>query len=253
MNKALVTLPVMLFSLGLCAQTADIHVSTERTLSITFPVSVSHIDLGSTSINARLVGPGSRIVLVKGVERDFEKTNLTVVTTNNEVYTFNVAFTEAPMQDAITVGEKTAAPAQYAATILDNGRRLLGVNDASGGVYGQLRGIYVRDSIVYLHLKLDNATAIGYEVAAIRFVLLNKQGIKRKAQQEITLTPISFHGNNQKVAPHGNTTFVSVLPKFSLAGRRRLQIQILERSGERNLELTVPARQLSKAVSLPSL
>lgn len=253
MNKAFVTLAVVLFSLRLWAQAVDLHVSTERTLSITFPVAISHIDLGSPSIDARLVGPGSRIVLVKGVERGFKKTNLTVVTAKNEVYTFNVVFAETPVQDALTVAEESAAPAQYAATILDNGRRLLGVNAASGGVYGQLRGIYVRDSIVYLHLKLDNVTDIGYEVAAIRFVLLNKRGIKRRAQQEITLSPISFHGNNQTVAPHGNTTFVGVLPKFSLAGKRRLHIQIMERNGERNLELIVPARQLSKAVSLPSL
>lgn len=237
------------FSLGSYAQHA-IELSTDKTVSLSFPAQVSYVDLGSSQIDARLVGPGSKVVLVKALEKDFVPTNLTVVTSGDEVFSFTIGYHPNPVKDRIDIPAKVVTAASYAAGIMDNGRSAMGMVHNRDGLYAQVRGIYVLDSILFFHLKVANNTSLVYDIAAIRFLVKNKKSGKRVASQEQVIPVQSMEGAYRRVPHMGNAVMVAVLPKIALSHSQLLQIEVVEQYGSRNLQLKVPPHKLAKAIQL---
>lgn len=251
--KTELTLLFVIFSCcNLWAQTT-IDVSTSKTVSLSFAAPIAHVDLGSAQIGAKLVGPGSKVVLVKALEVPLLETNLTVITAGDEVYTFNIRYNSELGRDNILVEPQAPTIANYAASILNNNRRTVGVLSNRDGLYAQVQGIYVRDSLLFFHLKVSNTTALQYDIEAIRFLLVNKKKGRRMAQQERSIVPVAFQGNHAQVPEIGSTIMVAVLPKFTLSNNQQLHIELIERGGNRNLRLKVAPRKLARAIVVPAL
>jgi hypothetical protein len=253
MKALVIGLVAILMFANAYAQLQTIEVSTSRTVSLVFPSAVSHIDLGNKTIDARLVGPGSKVVLVKALETNFRGTNLTVVTAGDKVYKFDIQYCNSPGKEDWIIAPKAPAPKSYAATIMDNRRVINGVRDEKSGVIASLQGIYAHKDHLFFHIKVSNNTALSYDFAAIRFHLVNRKGSRRAAHQELVIAPESFEGAYTQVPVYGTSTFVAVLPKFTITRSRRLEINIIENSGERNLNLKVSSRKFSHTNLLPNL
>lgn len=228
-----------------------VEVSTARTVSLSFPASVSYVDLGNTHIDARVVGPGSKVVLVKALEQEFAETNLTVVTVDDVVFSFRVKYHPSPANDKMNIPARGASASNYAAGIIDNGQRAVGMVHNKDGLYAQVQGIYVLDSMLFFHLKISNTTTLTYDIAALRFMVTNAKGGKRTASQQRLLHIKTLEGAYKQVPRLGIAVMVAVLPKIALPHNLRLQIEIIEQDGGRNLRLVVPPRKLAKAILLP--
>jgi len=235
------------------AQTS-LCISTDKTTSLVFPFAIAHVDRGSPFILAQPVKEVSTILLVKAASKNFAETNLSVITEDGTLYSFLVCYENNPVECVYHLPiNKNATIATYANTILDNPSTIFRVWDYSWNVTSKVKGIYIKDDIMYYQLSLENNTAIDYTIDLLKFYIRDKKKGKRTAVQENELTPKYIAGNITKIKANSTSVFVLAMDKFTIPDAKYLVIQIFEKNGGRNLYMKVKSKNIMRAIPLPDL
>jgi conjugative transposon TraN protein len=267
--KHIVSMTLLVFvSLSVWAQPSIdgtvIPVCTDKTLSLVFPRSIRHFDLGSANVVAQQVGNAENLLLVKASQPDFGETSLTVVTADGGLYAFRVLYEPHPsqlihrvgpfpeIQPLLFTGElmNSRELELYCTGLLRNKQSIHGIRDARWYVGAQVEGIYVKEKVIFYQLKLVNWSVIDYDVDFIRFYIRDRKKGKRTASQEVEIKPLYVAGNLETIAGMSRQMAAVALPKFTIPNGKYLAIEIMERNGGRHLKLQVNNRKLMKAKQL---
>ena len=253
-----------------------------KTVHILFPAPVTYIDIGSMAIIAGKADGAENVVRVKAAVRDFaEETNLTVITEDGGFYTFDARYAENPATSTIEITAAKSPEAQPASasetTRADEGRVLLrevgrerpatvkrvlsdiyrqnradvkGIHTRKYGVEVEVRGIYVHNDVIYLHVQIANNTNISFEVDYRRFVVADRKAAKRTAQQQRTIEPLRVCDDPSIVRGHQRQRIVFALPKLTLEEGKILLLEITEKDGARHQHLEISSKELLGAKAL---
>lgn len=259
-----------------------IEVGFTKTVHILFPAPVTYIDIGSMAIIAGKADGAENVVRVKAAVRDFaEETNLTVITEDGGFYTFDARYAENPTTSTIEIAAAESPTAQPASTSeparADEGRVLLrevgrerpatvkrvlsdiyrqnradvkGIHTRKYGVEVEVRGIYVHNDVIYLHVQIANNTNISFEVDYRRFVVADRKAAKRTAQQQRTIEPLRVCNDPSIVRGHQRQRIVFALPKLTLEEDKILLLEIAEKDGARHQYLEISSKELLGAKAL---
>lgn len=259
-----------------------IEVGFTKTVHILFPAPVTYIDIGSMAIIAGKADGAENVVRVKAAVRDFaEETNLTVITEDGGFYTFDARYAENPSMSTIEITAAESPAAQTASasetTRADEGRVLLreigrerpatvkrvlsdiyrqnradvkGIHTRKYGVELEVRGIYVHNDVIYLHVQIANNTNISFEVDYRRFVVADRKAAKRTAQQQRTIEPLRVCNDPLIVRGHQRQRIVFALPKLTLEEDKILLLEIAEKDGARHQCLEISSKELLGAKAL---
>lgn len=259
-----------------------IEVGFTKTVHILFPAPVTYIDIGSMAIIAGKADGAENVVRVKAAVRDFaEETNLTVITEDGGFYTFNARYAENPATSTIEIAAAESPEAQPASasetTRADEGRVLLrevgrerpatikrvlsdiyrqnradvkGIHTRKYGVELEVRGIYVHNDVIYLHVQIANNTNISFEVDYRRFVVADRKAAKRTAQQQRIIEPLRVCNDPSIVRGHQRQRIVFALPKLTLEEDKILLLEIAEKDGARHQCLEISSKELLGAKAL---
>lgn len=259
-----------------------IEVGFTKTVHILFPASVTYIDIGSMAIIAGKADGAENVVRVKAAVRDFaEETNLTVITEDGGFYTFDARYAENPATSTIEIAAAESPATQPASTSeparADEGRVLLrevgrerpatvkrvlsdiyrqnradvkGIHTRKYGVEVKVRGIYVHNDVIYLHVQIANNTNISFEVDYRRFVVADRKAAKRTAQQQRTIEPLRVCNDPSIVRGHQRQRIVFALPKLTLEEEKILLLEIAEKDGARHQYLEISSKELLGAKAL---
>lgn len=259
-----------------------IEVGFTKTLHILFPAPVTYIDIGSMAIIAGKADGAENVVRVKAAVRDFaEETNLTVITEDGGFYTFDARYAENPATSTIEITAAKSPEAQPASasetTRADEGRVLLrevgrerpatvkrmlsdiyrqnradvkGIHTRKYGVEVEVRGIYVHNDVIYLHVQIANDTNISFEVDYRRFVVADRKTAKRTAQQQRIIEPLRVCNDPLIVRGHQRQRIVFALPKLTLEEDKVLLLEIVEKDGARHQYLEISSKELLGAKAL---
>lgn len=243
-------------------------ITTDKTTSLIFPYSIRYVDRGTKDVLVQQVSGAENLLLVKASMPGIKPTNLSVVTSDGQLYAFDVFYESRPLievhhlkikmtddsNDVVFAGEimKESDIMSYARGILDNPPHIRGVKDFSWGIDGRIEGIYLRDNVMFFRLKLENLSSINYDIDFIRFYIKDKRKGKRTASQEVELIPLYKTGNCYKVSQHSTNKAAFAFEKFTIPDAKFLYIQIGEKNGGRHLRLSLGNRKLIKAKNLPS-
>lgn len=265
---------------GLTSRT--IEVGFTKTVHILFPAPVTYIDIGSMAIIAGKADGAENVVRVKAAVRDFaEETNLTVITENGGFYTFDARYAENPSTSTIEIAAAESPAAQPASASeparADEGRVLLrkvgrerpatvkrvlsdiyrqnradvkGIHTRKYGVEVEVRGIYVHNDVIYLHVQIANNTNISFEVDYRRFVVADRKAAKRTAQQQRIIEPLRVCNDPSIVRGHQRQRIVFALPKLTLEEDKILLLEITEKDGARHQYLEISSKELLGAKAL---
>jgi len=120
--------------------------------------------------------------------------------------------------------------------IVKDMQRIYYLNSRSGKMKLQVRGIYVRGATLFFSLKLINRSSLDYDIDSIRFFIAEKQkgGPPLRLNE---LSPVYVYDSARLVKGYSRVTSVVVVPRLTLARRRRLQIEVLEKNGGRQLQV----------------
>lgn len=259
-----------------------IEVGFTKTVHILFPAPVTYIDIGSMAIIAGKADGAENVVRVKAAVRDFaEETNLTVITEDGGFYTFDARYAENPATSTIEISVVESPAAQPASAAeparADEGRVLLrevgrerpatvkrvlsdiyrqnradvkGIHTRKYGVELEVRGIYVHNDVIYLHVQIANDTNISFEVDYRRFVVADRKAAKRTAQQQRIIEPLRVCNDPLIVRGHQRQRIVFALPKLTLEEDKILLLEIAEKDGARHQCLEISGKELLGAKAL---
>ena len=259
-----------------------IEVGFTKTVHILFPAPVTYIDIGSMAIIAGKADGAENVVRVKAAVRDFaEETNLTVITEDGGFYTFDARYAENPATSTIEIAAAESPVAQPASASeparADEGRVLLrevgrerpatvkrvlsdiyrqnradvkGIHTRKYGVEVEVRGIYVHNDVIYLHVQIANNTNISFEVDYRRFVVADRKAAKRTAQQQRITEPLRVCNDPSIVRGHQRQRIVFALPKLTLEQDKILLLEIAEKDGARHQYLEISSKELLGAKAL---
>ena len=248
-----------------------IEVGFTKTVHILFPAPVTYIADGAENV-----------VRVKAAVRDFaEETNLTVITEDGGFYTFDARYAENPATSTIEIAAAESPATQPASALeparVDEGRVLLrevgrerpatvkrvlsdiyrqnradvkGIHTRKYGVEVEVRGIYVHNDVIYLHVQIANNTNISFEVDYRRFVVADRKAAKRTAQQQRIIEPLRVCNDPSIVRGHQRQRIVFALPKLTLEEDKILLLEIAEKDGARHQYLEISSKELLGAKAL---
>lgn len=259
-----------------------IVVGFTKTVHILFPAPVTYIDIGSMAIIAGKADGAENVVRVKAAVRDFaEETNLTVITEDGGFYTFDARYAENPSTSTIEIAATESPVAQPASASeparADEGHVLLrevgrerpatikrvlsdiyrqnradvkGIHTRKYGVEVEVRGIYVHNDVIYLHVQIANNSNISFEVDYRRFVVADRKAAKRTAQQQRIIEPLRVCNDPSIVRGHQRQRIVFALPKLTLEEDKILLLEIAEKDGARHQCLEISSKELLGAKAL---
>ena len=259
-----------------------IEVGFTKTVHILFPAPVTYIDIGPMAIIAGKADGAENVVRVKAAVRDFaEETNLTVITEDGGFYTFDTRYAENPSTSTIEIAATESPVAQPASASeparADEGHVLLrevgrerpatikrvlsdiyrqnradvkGIHTRKYGVELEVRGIYVHNDVIYLHVQIANNTNISFEVDYRRFVVADRKAAKRTAQQQRIIEPLRVCNDPSIVRGHQRQRIVFALPKLTLEEDKILLLEIAEKDGARHQCLEISSKELLGAKAL---
>lgn len=238
-----------------CAgQSTSISVTSDKTTSLIFPFIIKHVDRGTKDILVQQVTEAKNILFLKAAVKNFNSTNLSVITEDGSLYGFDINYKSDPdhLIYHLPVKDKESA-SFYARDILDNASNMHGITDRSWGAISKVKGIYVKDDIIYYQLQIINKSPIDYDLDFLHFYLSDKKKVKRTAFQEYQISPILTVGNIKCVKANSNSIIVAALKKFTIPNGHELVIDIHEKDGGRNLLMKVGNKKMIHAAQLPDL
>jgi conjugative transposon TraN protein len=234
--------------------TQHIQVTFNKTSNLVFPAMIKNVDRGSRDVLAQKAKQVENVLQVKAGKRNFQETNLTVITSDGHLHTFILNYTERPQQlnwfiDGVeskdnkdvffTRSVDDKALQRQSELILSDERRIHLKNASRYGISLSLYGIYVDGKTMFYRLRILNRTNIDYDIESLRFYIIDKQKAKRTASQELDIVPIHTSGRVETITAQSETDLVYTLEKFTIPDAKRLVIELFEHNGGRHQKLSI--------------
>lgn len=264
-NILLITLSLFVSHIFAQVKTSYVHaqpveVTTNKTTNLVFPFSITHVDRGSQDILAQQIDNAANVLEIKAAVDSFAETNISVITADGALYSFEVHYAATPKQlnivlqkqaAVVSVPHNEASFLKTAAWMAKSARSFHGVTDRHDDIKAYLYGLYVQDNVLYFDIKIVNTSNVSYGVEALLCSIKDKQKSKRTATQEIPLQPVFTTGLQQSVGADTARHIIFALPKFTLADNKYLLLHLTEQNGGRDISLRIKNRHLLRAQILP--
>lgn len=116
----------------------------------------------------------------------------------------------------------------------------------SDGMALALQGIYLKDSLLWFALQLQNRSSIAYDVDYTRWFIRDRRQFKRTARQEIPAEPL-WSSSLKVISGDSSARSWAGFRPFALANDKELIIEVGEKNGGRTLSLTIGHKEILKA------
>ena len=268
--KSIVMIVVLMVAVAVTAQpvqtkvslkdTKRIEVNYNKTTNMIFPAAIASVDRGSQDVLVQKAQGADNILRVKADVKNFEETNMSVITADGKLYSFIVIYADQPRELNVSIdgGAASDVSKEQSSTNVKHYAELAGtkrgnvrsVDDQSSKVLMELKGFFVKDEVMFCKLKLANKSRIDYDIEQFHLYIRDKKKSKRTASQEIEIVPITVSGDTGTLSSKNTRTIVVAVPKFTIPDKKYLAIEVMERNGGRHLFLRAKNRHVMKASKL---
>jgi conjugative transposon TraN protein len=240
-----------------------LDITWHKTTLVIFPAAVQSADRGDRYVLAEKVKGVDNVLKIKAGQKQFEPSNLHVITSDGNVYDFDVSYADQPAYQTIDLRKQPpfAAAAfkgislnskqleDYAGIVTGSYAFLNGVHYRRHGIDFTLDGIYIKDDVLFFRYKVKNKTAIRYDAGSLRFYIRDKSKAKRTAEQDKEIQPLYVQHSGTAENDNGET-IVTVFPKFTIAENKDFVTELMEQGGDRNPSCKLDQDKLLKAKTL---
>lgn len=245
--------------------TQELELSRNKTSNLIFPYGIVSVDRGDQGILAQRAKGADNVLQLKAAHAELKRSNVTVITSDRQLYTFNVRyaahpkrlhFTMAPIERLDIKGERyTAAPTQpsletKASLMLASLETSLRLKRRKMGMHIELDGLFVDGGRIFFRIHLINKSNLGYQIGQFRILLQDKKQVKRTAIQEKELAPQWLSGNLDAVPPRSKKSLLFMVPQFTIPDKKQLILQLMEANGARNFSLKMKNTHLQKGTPI---
>lgn len=241
-----------------------LEIAYNKTTSVVFPAIIKSVDRGSRDVLAQKAKGVENILQLKAARHGFPNTNLTVITSDGNIHEFTVAYSKAPDSLVINIANSDndgpmkpdlifgtdmteTEMEKYASQIINAKRSIRFVKESRYKMGLLLRGIYIKNNLIFYHFRIQNQSNISYDVDFLRFYIEDRQKVKRTASQQVDIKPVYVYGNAETIKGKSMEDLIYALGKFTIPDAKRLVIEIFEKNGGRNLSLAIRNRTIVNA------
>jgi len=244
----------------------NLQISNTKTSNVVFPFAIVSVDRGSKDILAQKAAGVENILQVKAAKQGFDTSNLSVVTADGKLTTFVVSFAQnpssinlsldpnnRPRETSIFLPKENTNEEElrkYTDFVLQNNAYTPGSGRENSGIVFHLKGLFIKDGVLYFQFKITNWSNVRYDIEQFRFFIRDLKRAKRTASQEIEVLPIYVNKQLAQIPGKSVDMYVFSLPKFTIPDQKFLAVQLMEKDGGRHIELKISNRQLLNARQL---
>jgi conjugative transposon TraN protein len=238
-----------------------LEITYNKTTSIVFPDEIASVDRGSRDLLAQKAKGVDNVLQVKAARQHFPETNLTVITSDGTIREFTVRYAQRPRHLVRHIGVDSLGMAtvifpesmtepeirELAAKASGSRRNVRFVRDKSFGMKLSLLGVYIKEDVVFYHVRIDNETNIKYDVDFVRFYIRDLERVKRTASQEVEVTPLFVYEHIDAVKGGSSIDVVYAMRKFTIPDAKKLVMEVFEKNGGRHLDLSIKNKTIVQA------
>lgn len=276
-STMIIAILTMLSCLKLIAQTTDNQITLEQrkpdfvavnenmAVNLIFPFAIKRAQWVSSNIAVQQFKGVDNILLVKANKKDFPLTNISVVTTDEQFYSFVIGYaaniSALNLEYKISADGRISPPIPTAAANEAEVKMLAEkamkekvgfrkISKKKNGLEFSLQAIFINKNTMFYRLLVTNSTNVQYDIDQLRFYVRDEKKSKRTSSQEIEMLPVYRLGSVNTVFGKRSLRFVYALEKFTIPDKKYMTVEIMEKSGGRHLELKVKNNKVLQAVSL---
>ncbi len=244
---------------------ARIPLTTNEMTNLIFPVNIQAGIKVSREVAVQKVKGVENVLELKALHVNFTKTNLSVFGQDGNLYCFELTYEEQPaalnfkvVPGALSqLGPRSdnSGPVNLSAlprdvvTLQNDADTLsrigsLHVAARDERIRLKLKGIFMRDSLLWFSFTASNRSGIAFEPDHLRAVVRNRKKAKRSAVQEVEIVPIF-----SAVPPviDGRSEFSVAYQPFTVSKSKVLELSLTEKNGGRSLVLDIKNKSLLRA------
>lgn len=231
----------------------SLDITYSKTTSLVFPFSIKGVDRGSKDVLTQKAKGVENVLQLKAARRSFPETNVTIITADGNLHHFTVNYSDNPRTLCILKNQSKTIERRLIFTDGINDEEL---SNISKGILSKhtrgsirkdtkfklkilLKGIYVKQGIIFYKVQISNKSNLDYDISALRFYVRDKQKVKRTATQEIEVYPVFTTAGAETVKGKSSVDVVYALRKFTIPDAKVLEIDLFEKDGGRNLKLKI--------------
>jgi conjugative transposon TraN protein len=244
-----------------------LNISFFKTTNLIFPYSIKSVDRGSKDVLAQKANGVENVLQIKAAKKDFDETNLTVITADGKLYSYLLKYADNPLALNLqfSAGDKSRNNALFsfenyneaqikmdAEQVAHEKRTVHSINDKKYQMKFALNGLFVRGNVMYYQFKIENRSNINYDIDQLRFFIRDKKKAKRTATQEIEIKPLYVQNDTISIAGTSERIIVFALSKFTIPDKKYFAVELMEKNGGRHLIMKLNNNDILKAIPLPN-
>lgn len=263
--KRLIILLISALSAGVCfAQTDTLKISSAYTTHLIFSSDIVYADLSSpVDVVAKIIEQNRNLLAVKARGPFENSTSISALESNGTMHTFIVGYDPYPEQLVIDmranraaeqesshreVGRGSKADAPELSEMTKARQKLFHIGARKYGITLLCEEIVSYSDITFVLLSVRNRSSVSYNVTDGTFVMESKKKGKRAVSFEKGIQPKNRHGS-LSAAPGETVKIAYSFDKLTLASDQVLKVYLYEEGGQRNLDLTLSAKDINHAAS----
>lgn len=263
MKRITIVAAALLLALRVCqAQAPDtLRVSDLFTTHIVFDTDLIYADLSNSQACAAKILEQSRNMMALKARAPFSTPlSVSALESNGVMHTYVVLFDEHPaalvhdMRSDGTDGHGAAlfrkGDAPLLKDVVDAPQRLWHLSSRRYGMEVTCTNILSYSDVTYLVFSVRNRSGVSYECADATFVLESGKRSKRSVVYDRNIFPKSRSGS-LSCAPGETARIGYTLEKVTLSKGQVLRVYFYEEGGQREVVLTVNARDINRARTTP--
>jgi Domain of unknown function (DUF4138) len=232
-----------------------IPVTARKMTSVIFPVEIGAGIWVTRDVLVQRVKGVRNAIELKAERRDFMPTNLAVYGKDGRLYSFALRYVEDTSVLNFMVSPSGARAVMLTdlpvglpeldadAALLGHRPAFVHVSAVSDGLRLRLAGIWSRDSLMWLVLRLRNRVPVGLGPCSVRLYVEDKKQIKRMATQEVDVAPV-YGGSLEGLAGDASLFMVVGLRPVFVPSRKRLVVELT--AADRSVLVRVKGKVLRK-------
>jgi len=241
----------------------SLPVTGRKMTNVIFPIDIAAGVRVSRDVLVQKVRGIENVIELKALKRDFAPTNLSVFGKDGRFYSFVLRYVEdTTILDYRVVSDGDRGDVQVRllgwptsperlradGRMLASRRGFLHRRAVADGLRLALKGAYLRDSLLWLSLELQDRTVIGFPGGSLRIYSEDRKKIKRTATQELDMAPFFWEGFGG-LRGRGRRVAAVALRPFVAGRGKRLVVEVSDPEGGRQVVLRVKGRLLLRAKS----
>ena len=259
--KPLFILSILISSLNgfsqIVIKSFNLSVCFLKTTNIIFPYRIEKADIGSGDVIGHKDALLENVLFLKANRKGFPVTNLSVYTSDGKLYSFLVQYKENP--DTLNLlfqknekSAETVSDSNNDAKLDSDAHEILQQSTFLHRKTNEqemkliLRGIFIKDHLMWFRIEIKNHSEIDYQTEYVRFSVRDKHTGKRTAVQENEKIP-EWQSPNDLIPGQKSKTIVYAFQAFTIDKHKKLLIDISEKNGCRILSLKIPSAMLLKS------